>query len=223
MYIYFLFIYNNIIMNQILFTNDNKFKKSKKKVKNFKLIFFVSLIVIIISFSYYIYSYMVSSKKENMSSMLLNTFNIQRLYSAQDNYTTIPLNNNKDFFVIGSIEIPSIDITYPILSDTNDELLKIAPCRFYGPYPNEIGNLCIAAHNYDDTRFFSGLHRLNIGDKINIYDSSNSLITYYVYDKYEINENDISCTSQNTYGKKEITLVTCNNLNGNRLIVKAKQ
>ena len=210
-------------MNQILFTNDNNSKNNRKNVKNLKLIFFTSLIVIFFSLSYYIYSYIISNKEENMSSILLNSFNIQRLYSDENNYTTIPLNSNEDFFVIGSIEIPSIQINYPILSDVNNELLKISPCRFYGPYPNENGNLCIAAHNYDDNRFFSNLNKLNIGDKINIYDSNNSLISYYVYSKYETDKNDTSCTSQNTYGKKEITLVTCNNLNGNRLIVKAKQ
>lgn len=210
-------------MNQILFTDNKKFKKRKKNIRSFKLIFSASLFIIFFSFFYYVYSYIISNKKENMSSILLNTFNIQRLYSDDNNYTTVHLNSNENFFVIGSIEIPSIQINYPILSDTNDELLKIAPCRFYGPYPNKVGNLCIAAHNYDDNRFFSNLYRLNIGDKINIYDSNNYLISYYIYAKYEIDKNDTSCTLQNTYGKKEITLVTCNNLNGNRLIVKAKE
>jgi len=105
----------------------------------------------------------------------------------------------------------------------SDELLKIAPCKFYGPYPNEIGNLCIAGHNYNNNLFFSNIYKLNIGDEINIYDSSNSLIKYYVYKKYETNKNDTSSTSQNTNGNKEITLVTCNNFNGNRLIIKAKK
>ncbi len=217
-------------MNQILFTDENKLddKKSKKKEKNkrikkFKIIFSLSLILIIFSLSYYIYNYSISTKKENMSSILLNNFNIQRLYSDENIYTTIPLNENKNFFVIGSIEIPSIQINYPILSNTTDELLKIAPCKFYGPDPNEIGNLCIAGHNYDDNRFFSNLYKLNIGDTINISNSTGYLISYKVYDKYEIDKNDTSCTLQNTNGKKEITLVTCNNLNGNRLIVKAKQ
>ena len=34
-------------------------------------------------------------------------------------------------------------------------------------------------------------------------------MTYYVYDKYEINDNDMSCTSQETNGKIELTLITC--------------
>lgn len=211
-------------MNQILFSEHESVKNIKKNNrKSFKFLLYISVILILCVSFYFLYSSYILKQKESISKDLLNTFNLERLYSNNNSYTTIPLNNNEIFFVIGSIEIPCISINYPILSDTNDELLKIAPCKFYGPYPNEIGNLCIAGHNYDDNRFFSNLYKLNIGDEIKIYDSSNSLTTYYVYDKYEINKNDTSCTSQNTNGNKEITLVTCNNFNGNRLIIKAKE
>lgn len=211
-------------MNQILFNNDDNSNCIKKdNSKKFRLLLYFSLILVICLVSYCMYSYYRKNKSEDLSEIILSSFNIQRLYSYEDNYTTISLNDNERYFVIGSIEIPSIRITYPILSDANDELLKIAPCRFYGPYPNKVGNLCIAGHNYDDERFFSNLYKLNVGDKINIYDSRNSLISYYIYDKYEINKDDTSCTSQDTNGNMEITLVTCNNLNGNRLIIKAKQ
>ena len=210
-------------MNQIIFSEHENVKNIKKNNrKKFKFLFYISVILIFCVTSYFLYSSYVTNQKESISKNLLNSFNLERLYS-NDNYTTIPLNNNGKHFVIGAIEIPSISINYPILSNTNDELLKIAPCRFCGPYPNEIGNLCIAGHNYDDTRFFSNLYKLNIGDEIRIYDSSNSLIKYYVYKKYETNKNDTSSTSQNTNGRKEITLITCNNFNGNRLIVKAKE
>ena len=193
-------------------------KKTKKK---FKFLLCISILSIFFVALYFSYSSYITKQKESISKDLLNNFKLERLYS-NDNYTTIPLNNNGKYFVIGSIEIPSIKISYPILSNTNDELLKIAPCRFYGPYPNETGNLCIAGHNYDNNLLFSNIHKLNIGDEIKIYDSSNSLIKYYVYDKYETNKNDTSCTSQDTNGGKEITLVTCNNFNANRLIIKAK-
>ena len=209
-------------MNQIIFSEHENVKNIKKNARK-KLIFllYISIVSIFCVTLYFLYSSYVKDQKENISKDLLNTFNLERLYS-NNNYTTISLNGTEKYIVIGTIEISSIKINYPILSDTNDELLKIAPCRFYGPYPDEIGNLCIAGHNYDNNQFFSNLYMLNIGDEIRIYDSSNYLIKYYVYDKYETNKTDTSCTSQDTNGKKEITLVTCNNFNGNRLIVKAK-
>lgn len=210
-------------MNQILYSEhkniiDNK-KRSKKK---FRFLLYISAFSIFCIASYFLYSSYVTKQKEKLSKDLLNSFNLERLYSQSQEYITVELSANENFFVIGIIEIPKINIEYPILSDTTDEFLKIAPCRFYGPYPNKEGNMCIAGHNYDDNRFFSNLNKLDIGDTINIYDSNSNSISYEVYKKYEAYENDTSCTSQGTNGKKEITLVTCNNVNKNRLIVKAK-
>ena len=207
-------------MNQILLTTIKKIKNNKIK---FKIILSISLILIPVSILYYLYMYKFSNGNQNISLFLLNKYNVEKLYSNKNNYTLLSLNNNDSFFIIGTIEIPSIEINYPIISNATDELLKIAPCRFYGPLPNKIGNMCVAAHNFNDNRFFGNLYRLNIGDKINIFDSYNSEVSYYIYDKYEVNKADTSCTLQNTSGKREITLVTCNNYNGNRLIIKAKE
>lgn len=219
MYNSFLTNYNNTIMNQILFT-----KKDRSELKKYRFLLILSLVFIILFSIYELYVYNIASQKEKFSEDLLTSFYLEKLYSSADsNYTIVKLNEKNSFSVIGIIEIPKISINYPILSSINDELLKISPCRFYGPYPNEIGNLCIAAHNYDDNRFFGNLDMLQIDDKINIYDSNNYLISYFVYDKFEIMDSDISCTNQNTHGQKEITLVTCNNINKKRLVIKAKE
>lgn len=214
-------------MNQILFTKDSnhhiKYIKNKKYLKSFKLLLFLSLFLILCSFSYFLYFSYHRSQKEKLSRVLLSVFNIEHLYSDDDYYTTVKLNENSNFFVIGLIEIPKINLRYTILSDTSNELLKISPCRFYGPYPNKVGNLCIAGHNYNNDKFFGNLYKLYIGDSINIYDSNNSCIVYYIYDKFEISESNTSCTNQDTDGKREITLVTCNNINKNRLVIKAKE
>ena len=61
--------------------------------------------------------------------------------------------NNSDSNVIGKIVIPSIQIDYPILRCTTDELLKIAPTKLCGPDINEKGNLCIIGHNYHNSNF----------------------------------------------------------------------
>lgn len=214
-------------MNQILFSkNDNPLKdssKNKNNLKKFKFQFWFSIVLVLCSISYFLYFMYNRNTKEKISRTLLSNFNLERIYSQKNDYTIIEPNDNITFFVIGIIEIPKLNIEYPILSDTNDELLKISPCRFYGPSPNEIGNLCIAGHNYDDDRFFSNLYKLSLGDMIKIYDSNNSYISYYVYDKFEIIKSDTSCTRQDTNGIREITLVTCNNVNKNRLVIKAKE
>lgn len=126
------------------------------------------------------------------------------------------------YYTIGVINIPSINVNYPILSTYTDELLKIAPCKFHGPNSNEVGNLCIAGHNYRNTKFFSKVPTLELGDKIEITDLSGRMLTYTVYDKFIVNPDELECTSQLTKGKKEITLITCTNDNKQRHIIKAR-
>ena len=83
------------------------------------------------------------------------------------------------------------------------------------------GNVCIAAHNYDNDKFFSRINTLYNNDLIYIYNLNGKREEYYVVKNYETEYNDTSCTNQNTNGKSELTLVTCNNVNNNRVIVKA--
>lgn len=124
---------------------------------------------------------------------------------------------------IAIINIPSINLTYPVLSTYNDELLKKSPCKYWGPDPNEVGNFCIVAHNYRNAKFFSKVPTLENGDIIELTDLSGTTLKYSVYDKYVIPEDDKSCSSQKTDGRKEITLITCTDDSRNRVVVKATE
>ncbi len=121
-------------MNQILYM-----KKSNKTLRKFRFQLFLSLLFIVLFSIYGIYFFINVRKKENISKELLNSFNIQRLYSqSNEDYIVVEMNKNEKYLVIGIIEIPKINIRYPILSDVNDDFLKISACRFYGPYPNKV-------------------------------------------------------------------------------------
>ena len=71
--------------------------------------------------------------------------------------------------------------------------------------------------------FFSKINLLEQGDEVFIYDNIGTKYTYIVIGNYEVKENDLSPIFN--YGKNEklLTLITCNNLNNNRFIIKAKQ
>ena len=137
-------------------------------------------------------------------------------------------NDGFNYSTIATINIPKINVNYPILdgrTDSTEEteaLLKISPTKFWGPNPNEVGNFCIVGHNYRDTRFFSKVPTLENGDYIEITDESGKTVKYSVYYKYEVTPDDVSCTSQLTDGKREITLITCTNDSKMRVIVKAR-
>lgn len=159
------------IANELVVENSNTSNLKSNKKYIFIILFFVSITILFSSFIYMSYSAYIDYKKSNMYSSLYNNYDISKLYSnntIQEN----KLVQDDIFSIIGIIKIDKIKISYPILSKIDDELLKIAPCRFSGPSANEIGNLCIAAHNYNDNRFFGNLSKLNINDEIELYSSN---------------------------------------------------
>ena len=205
-------------MNQILSTNLKNYKKIKNK-KFFKLQFFISSIIfstLIISFIFYFISI---NKKEKISTKVIDSYNISKLYSDNSDYNMYDNNNN----IFGIIEIPKINIYYPIFSNINDDLLKIAPCKFYGNNLDKNDNICIAGHNYNNSLFFSNIVLLSTNDEIYIYNNEGRKYIYFVSEIYEVKYNDLSPVFDYDQNSRELTLITCNNLNSNRIIIKAKQ
>jgi len=132
--------------------------------------------------------------------------------------------NGKKYETIGVVSIPKINVKYPILAQTTDALLKVAPCKFHGASPNEVGNLCVIAHNYRRKGvFFSDVETLTIGDIVKIQDLSQRVVEYEVYDMHVVNPDNVADTTQKTNGKKEVTLITCTDDSKQRLIVKCKE
>ena len=217
-------------MNQILNFNENKNEEKslyiKKTIKKnfFTLQFSISILLVTATISIYIFYLYNINSKENVSKKLASNYNISKLYNENYNYSSINtyIDNGIEYSVIGLIEIPKINLNYPILSKINDNLLKIAPCKFYGPMPNEYGNLCIAGHNYDNYKFFSKIYTLNINDEILIHDMKGNILKYFVTDNFEVKENEFDKVITSNNSVKQITLVTCNNSNSNRIIIKAK-
>lgn len=132
--------------------------------------------------------------------------------------------NGKKYETIGVVRIPKINITYPILSKTTDALMKVAPCKFHGSSPNEVGNLCIIAHNYRRKGvFFSDVEKLAVGDIVEIQDLSQRTIQYEVYDIHTVIPGNVADTTQKTNGRKEVTLITCTDDSEQRIIVRCKE
>lgn len=205
-------------MNQILSTKLISCIKSQEKF--YKITFLISSIIVLILIGFIIYNLFSIKQYEKISNELSNNYYIYKLYSKYSEKE-----NEEEFQneVLGVIEIPKINIKYPVFSRLTDELLKISPCKFYGKSPKENGNLCIAGHNYDNSKFFSNLFLLDINDKIYIYDNLDNKYVYTVFKIYEVNNSDLSPIFDYKRFSKELTLITCNNTNQNRLVVKAKQ
>ena len=130
--------------------------------------------------------------------------------------------DGKSYEVIATLNIPSLGIEYPVLSTTSTESLKIALNKYWGPNPNEVGNMVIVGHNYKNKKFFSKLPNIQIGATVKITDTTGKTLEYKVYETDVIDPYDNSCTSQLTNGQTEITLITCYNNGKQRFIAKAR-
>lgn len=245
-------------MNQILVSEKLYITPElKRKKRMYKIDFFISVFLVCVLFSYYIYAEYDKNKNEAISQEILSNLNFKDnvtddttikfsnnsivvilntedpfdvVYSepapevnSEDNINWLRTENGTEYYVMATVKIPSIDCEYPVLNDSTEELLKISPCKFWGPEPNEVGNFCIVGHNYRSDKFFSHVPELAIGDRIELTGSDGRTINYSVYDKYVVEPEDVSCTSQRTNGLKEVTLITCTDDSKQRVIVKARE
>lgn len=286
-------------MNQILVTEKVIVtKEMRKKKKFYKRNFFISVFLICILFSYYVYAEYDRNKYEQQSKEILEGLNIENITEAiveeddttmdqttflatntiriednvlkvflggtsetaeevklgnilkdvkntvqeqqtntennienndvQEDYNIDDTANEEYTTVDGSVsysaesivKIPSLGIEYPVLSETNDELLKISVNKLWGPKPNEVGNYVIVGHNYKSGKMFGKLKKINMGDIIELTDLSGRTVKYVVSEKYIIEPTNTQCTSQLTNGRKQITLITCANSGTKRLVVQ---
>ena len=238
-------------MNQILVSEKLYVTPDMKRKKIFyKFEFFLSIFLVCLLSTYGIYAEYDRNKSEQVSKEILANLDIEGkeekleqvivvLNSAfseeiETNIVDEPeeevppiqittASDGTEYYTIATINIPKINVNYPILSETTTELLKISPCKFWGADPNQVGNFCIVGHNYRNSKFFSKVPSLENGDIIEITDLSGKTLQYSIYDKFVIEPEDTACTSQLTNGRKEITVITCTDDGKQRVVVKAKE
>lgn len=125
----------------------------------------------------------------------------------------------KGYTMLGKIEIPSINLNYPVLDRASEASMKVSVGVLYGVGLNKPGNTVIAGHNYRNGTFFSNLKKVNNGDSVYITDNAGTRIKYTVYNVYTTSSSDFEYASRDTAGKREISLTTCtDDVNARRVI-----
>ena len=103
---------------------------------------------------------------------------------------------------IGVLQIPSLDLTLPVISDWSYPALQIAPCRYEGSAYD--GGMVIAGHNFDS--HFGNLSRLEPGDEIRFIDLSGHTFTYAVAETEVL---EATAIEEMVTGGWDLTLFTC--------------
>ena len=239
-------------MNQILITEKLYITPELRRQKRlYKIDFIISVFLLCLLFSYYIFSEYDKYAGEKKSQEILASMTIpetmQSTYVYDD--TTIRVEDNEKIVVILEdpdsstvIDPNNLDnskLTAPmggkvetLVTESGDKYYRLAIIRIpkidleYGivdHWSNEVGNFCIVGHNYRNDKFFSHVPELVNGDIIEIEDNYRRKVNYEVYDKHVVTENDTRDTTQITHGKREITLITCTDDSKNRVIVRARE
>lgn len=257
-------------MNQILVTEKLYITPElKRKKKIYKFYFILSVFVVCILTSFYIYAEYDRNKSADESKQLLADINqtlaetAEDTTIAKDDILLVVLNGTKEdsqvedkqleekqstdvatanekaewktsasgyrYKIIATVQIPKINIQYTVVQgetgslEETEALLKSSPVKYHGYDPNEVGNFCIVGHNYRNSKFFSKVPNLVVGDIVKLTDLTGRTIDYEVYDKHTVDPNDTRDTTQLTGGRKEVTLITCTNDSKLRVIVRCKE
>lgn len=129
----------------------------------------------------------------------------------------------KGFTVMGTIEIPAIDLEYPILERATKTSLEASVGILTGPGLNKVGNTVIVGHNYRNGTFFSRNKELKNDDVIYITDTSGNKVKYKIYNIYNTSADDADYITRDTAGQREISLSTCTDDSRYRLIIWARE
>lgn len=129
--------------------------------------------------------------------------------------TAMPEKEYMGYSMIGSVRVPSVGIHLPVLSTWDEELLKLAPCRYSGSLPG--GSMVIMGHNYRS--HFTPLHSVSLGDEV-IFEDVEGTVYRYRIAKIETIHRSRGDLLASHY---PLTLFTCTPGGLERLVIRCEQ
>ena len=103
---------------------------------------------------------------------------------------------------IGYLDIPSLELSLPVMSEWSYPQLKIAPCRYAGS--GYLDDMILAAHNYD--RHFGRLKNLEGGELVRFTDVDGNVFDFSVTELELLWPEQ---TEEMLSGEWDLTLFTC--------------
>ena len=107
-----------------------------------------------------------------------------------------------NYYYIGVVIIPKLDIQLPVMTDWSDSKLNVSPCRYVGSvYTHDI---VVCAHN--SNVHFGNLKDLEVGDRITFIDISGNIFEYEMTEMVILLPTDVEAMIT---GDWDLTLFTC--------------
>ena len=139
---------------------------------------------------------------------------VEALDRESDDDPEMPVIEVEGYYYIGILEIPSLQLTLPVMDRWDYTRLKISPCVYSGSYKTD--DLVICAHNY--ARHFSPVKWIDMGADVYLITVDCRVYHYQVINRETLQpgsvENMIENTNNTTDGtvtnEWDLTLFTCN-------------
>jgi len=189
-----------------------------------KYFILVGILLIVVSGCIFIRNnyeeYDAGKKSAEVVNVIKNSLFNDRLEVVQGNI----LNNDEveemafidSYGYLGIIMIPSLNLELPVMSEYDDDRLKIAPVRYYGSvYTND---LIICAHSYKT--HFGNLGKLHQEDIIIFTDIKGKSYVYNVLEIEILEKDDIIEMIDNEF---DLTLYTCTSDGNSRITVRCNR
>ncbi len=194
-----------------------------KGKKQGKLIMLLGTVLVLLSMILTLYNSYEEKKAENLASNVLGQIDIIPSADKTDSipdYVVNPFMNmpKKEIdgrFYVGTVSVPKLNITLPVMEQWSYENFKVSPCVYEGtPYRN---NFIICAHNYRS--HFGSLENLTQGDKVSFKDFDGNVFKYEVLYTEILDNNAVEEMSE---GEWDLTLFTCTYGGATRVTVRCK-
>ena len=183
-----------------------------------KYLIILGVILIVISLSLFIFNNLEDYHASKSSHEILEMIddnkneeivtNVSNLTKQGEDVINIKGNN-----YIGIIEIPTLNLKLPIMSEFTYDKLKIAPCRYFGSI--QTNDLVICGHSY--LAHFGNLYKLQPKDIIII----NDFHKQYIYEVEAIEILEATDINNMLDSQFDLTLYTCTKDSLRRVTIRA--
>lgn len=194
-----------------------------KNIIKLFVIFLIGVLIGNVAYGIYKEAILENGPSDKISNLIENTITKENINESLTTKKEKIPEQYKEYKVSCKLEIEKINLKTYVFENYDEDAMWICPTKYFGPNPNEIGNYCIAAHNYKKKNMFNNIIKLEKGDNIKLIDNINGESNYLVYDVYKVNPEDTEVLSQETNGRVELTLITCSDYSSKRIIVKARK
>ncbi len=194
-----------------------------KGVKQGRLIMVLGVVLIALSLALTMYNSYEERKAEKLSSDILEQIDMAIPTEKGDSipdyvvnpFMCLPKKEIDGRNYVGTVSIPRLKITLPVMEQWSYENFKISPCVYEGtPY---LDNFIICAHNY--RKHFGSLKNLAPGDKVTFTDFDSNVFSYEVVYTEILDNNAVE---QMSLGEWDMTLFTCTYGGATRVTVRCK-